>query len=108
MAAVSRAGPALRSVAVPRSRPGWLERVRLGGLPALLAALTLQVAASGLGDTPDTRDSTREIAAYFQEHRTDVFVSVVLFTLGALLLGWFAVRVRDRLTAAGFPELGTV
>jgi hypothetical protein len=109
MRAVSRATPALRSAAVAvRSRPGWLERVRLGGLPALLAALTLQVAVSGLGDTPDTRDSTREIAAWFEEHRTDVFVSVVLFTLGALLLGWFAVRVRDRLAAAGFPELGTV
>ena len=91
-----------------RTRPGWLERVRLGGLPALLAGLTLQVAASGLGDTPDTRDSTGQIAAWFDEHRTDVFVSVVLFTLGALLLGWFAVRVRDRLGAGGYPELGTV
>ena len=91
-----------------RSRPGWLERVRLGGLPALLAGLTLQVAASGLGDTPDTRDTTEQIAAYFDDHRTEIFVSVVLFTLGALLLGWFAVRVRDRLAGGGYPELGTV
>jgi hypothetical protein len=89
-------------------RQGWLERVRLAGFPGLLAGLALQLAASLLGDTPDTRDDTREIAAYFEDHRSDVFVSVVLFTIGALLLGWFAVRIRDGLAAAGYREGGTV
>ena len=39
--------------------------------------------ASALGDTPDTRDTTAQVASYFRTNRTTVFVGCVLFGLMA-------------------------
>jgi hypothetical protein len=53
--------------------------------PGVIAGVLLLFGASSLGDAPDTRASTEEIAAYFVAHRSSVLVAVVL--LGAATIG---------------------
>lgn len=78
---------------------------RLPG-PGVLAAITLSVAVSGFGDTPDPRSTTDDIASYFVRHRIDVFVGVVLVGIALMamlvVVGGLAGRlhVRGRETTA--------
>jgi hypothetical protein len=62
-------------------RHGLLVRAPSAGVHG---GILMVVAGSLFGDTPDTRDSTAEIARYFVEHRTNVLTGVVL-SAGALL-----------------------
>jgi len=58
----------------------------------LLTGLLLLVGASLYGDTPDTYDSTQQVAHYFAEHRVSIFWGNVLVT--ASLVGLLAVAAR--------------
>jgi hypothetical protein len=51
---------------------------------AVVAVLGLVIGLSAFGDTPDTRDNTDQVAAYFTDHRTSVLVGVVCVGLAIL------------------------
>lgn len=78
---------AARDLKITRSpgpkRPRSLRR--LPG-PGVLAGITLGVAVSAFGDTPDPRSTTEDIASYFIRHRVDVFVGVVLLGIALMAI----------------------
>lgn len=49
----------------------------------MVGGVLVFLGASALGDTPDTRDTTAQVASYFRTNRTTVFVGCVLFGLMA-------------------------
>lgn len=61
--------------------------------------------ASSFGDTPDTRDTTAQVAAYFRTNRTTVFVACVLLGMGLLAVLAVCARIAVRLDAAGQPGI---
>jgi len=63
------------------------------------------IGASLFGDTPDTRDTTAEIAAYFVAHRTSVMVGAVVLGAGLLCLLATVTRATTRVAAAGHPDI---
>ena len=62
-----------------------MRRFRTMPLVAIASSVALIVGLSFLGDTPDTRSSSSEIAAYFVAHRTSIFVAVVLIGIAMML-----------------------
>src|SRR4051794_35523390 len=48
--------------------------------------LLIWIGASLFGDTPDTRDTSAEMAAYFVAHRTSVMLGAVVLGAGLLCL----------------------
>ena len=64
-------------------------RSRLANRAPLLgvaAGILLLTAIGSLGDTPDTRDSAAQIAAWFSLHRTNVLTFVPTLTLSTMML----------------------
>jgi hypothetical protein len=81
--------PPMRSVVSRLARPGVF-----GGVLFL-------VGAASLGDAPDTRASTEQIADYFVTHRNSVFAAVILLGAATIALLWFVARERSRATRRG-------
>jgi hypothetical protein len=69
--------------------------------PGVLTGVLLLLGASSLGDAPDTRASTAEIAAYFVTHRNSVFVAVIFFGAATIALLGFAATERLHAVSAG-------
>jgi hypothetical protein len=67
--------------------------------------LLVWIGASLFGDTPDTRDTTAEIAAYFVAHRTSVMVGAVVLGVGLLCLLATVTRATTRVAAAGQADI---
>jgi hypothetical protein len=57
--------------------------------------------AASLGDAPDTRASTEQIADYFVVHRNSVFLAVILLGAATVALLWFAATERRRAAGGG-------
>ena len=72
----------------------------------VIGGVLLFFGASSFGDTPDTRDTTTQVADYFNNNRTSVFVGCVLFTLGLLALLAVGAKVASMIDAAGEPSIG--
>src|SRR5690349_9212672 len=65
---------------------------RVGAAAGLLGFLLASAGLSSLGDTPDPHDAAASLAAYFVEHRDDVFTSTALVALaGAAVIVFLAV-----------------
>jgi hypothetical protein len=75
---------------------------------AVVAALGLLLGISFFGDTPDTRDTTEQVAQYFVDNRTAVFVGVVVVGIGLMGLLAVAAREAEQLDGAGQPRAGRV
>jgi hypothetical protein len=69
--------------------------------PGVLAGVLFFVGAASLGDAPDTRSTTEQIAAYFVTNRNSIFMAVVAFGAAAFSLLWFAARERARSATGG-------
>ena len=78
--------------------------VRLPG-PGVFGGVLIFLGASSFGDTPDTRDTTAQVASYFRTNRTTVFVGCVLLGLGLLAVLAVCARISAHLDTAG--EAGT-
>jgi hypothetical protein len=74
--------------------------------PGVVGGILLLVGAASLGDAPDTRASTEQIASYFVVHRNNVFVAVILLGAGGMALLWFGVAERHRSQRGGRPLAG--
>ncbi len=81
------------------------RRLRAPGL-GVWAGLLLLFGASSFGDTPDTRDTTAQVADYFTTNRTSVFIGCVLFGLGLLGLLAVGARIAVLIEAGGQPGIG--
>jgi hypothetical protein len=77
-----------------------LRRVRRPGL-GLLVAVVAYVGLIALGDAPDTRDTKRQVASYFVDHRTSVLISAVMLDLAVTLFVVVVTRWRRLLTDVG-------
>jgi len=64
--------------------------------------------AASLGDAPDTRASSEQIADYFVRHRNSVFAAVVLLGAATMALLWFAARERRRAVGTDHGFTGDV
>jgi glucan phosphoethanolaminetransferase (alkaline phosphatase superfamily) len=102
---------------IPRMSPLRIAGLRASGAgwAGALGAITLLVAFSALGDTPDPHDSSAQTAVYFQDHRHDVAVGVAIFAVAFALLSVFfaALVVQLRLqpvaaTCAGIAAVSTL
>jgi hypothetical protein len=67
--------------------------------------ILMWIGASLFGDTPDTRDTTSEIAVYFVAHRTSVMVGAVVLGAGLLCLLATVTRATTRVAANGQPDI---
>lgn len=76
------------------SRFGVIQRRALSGV---LAGVLFLIGFGLLGDTPDTRDTEREVAAWFVQHRNDVFQSVFVLTLAVATMIWFVAIIAEAL-----------
>ena len=85
-----------------RASRRFLRTPSLGAFGGVL----LFFGASSFGDTPDTRDSTTQVADYFTTNRTCVFVGCVLFALGLLGLLAVGARIGALIDAGGEPSIG--
>jgi hypothetical protein len=72
----------------------------------VVGGVLLYLGASSFGDTPDTRDTTTQVADYFTTNRTSVLVGCVLFALGLLALLAVAARISSLIDAGGEPGIG--
>jgi hypothetical protein len=63
------------------------------------------IGASLFGDTPDTRDTTAEIAVYFVAHRTNVMVGAIVLGVGLLCLLATVTRAATQMAAAGQADI---
>ncbi len=72
----------------------------------IVGGVTLYLGASSFGDTPDTRDTTTQVADYFTTNRASVLVGCVLFALGLLALLAVAARISSVIDAGGEPGIG--
>ena len=75
---------------------------------AVVAAIGLVLGFSFFGDTPDTRDTSAEVATWFVDHRTAVFVGVVLTGIGLMGLVAVGAREAELVDGAGQPRVGRV
>jgi hypothetical protein len=82
-----------------------LARVRR---PGVIAGALFFLGAASLGDAPDTRSSSEQIAAYFVDHRTSIFASAILLGGASMALLWFAAGERRRAVAANEAVAGDV
>lgn len=85
----------------PAHRPGW-------PLSAGVAAISILAGLSCFGDTPDTRDTSPMVAAWFTDHRTGVFFGVVLLGVAMMALLTLGARLAERFSNAGEPILSRV
>ena len=76
-------------------RAAWLPG------PGVIAGVLLLFGASSFGDTPDTRDTTAQVARYFTTNRTTVLVGCVLVGLGLLAVLAVCARMTSQLDSAG-------
>ena len=67
----------------------------------MVGGVLVFLGASSLGDTPDTRDTTAQVASYFRTNRTTVFVGCVLLGLGLLAVLAVCARIATLLDATG-------
>jgi hypothetical protein len=72
----------------------------------VVAGILFLLGASSLGDAPDTRASTEQIAHYFVVHRNSVFAAVVLLGAATMALLWFVARERGRAVDVHQPFSG--
>jgi hypothetical protein len=88
----------------PPERPArhFLRAPSLG----VVSGVLLFLGASSFGDTPDTRDTTTQVADYFTTNRTSVFVGCVLFAIGLLALVAVGARISCLIDAGGEPGIG--
>jgi hypothetical protein len=75
---------------------------------ALIAAASLFLGLGMLGDTPDTRDSSDQVAQYFVDHSSSVLTAVVLLGITAVALVVFATSLPSRLTQSATTVVVTV
>jgi len=77
-------------------------------VPAVFTAVVLLVGISALGDAPDTRNSTEQIARYFSVHNNSIYFCAVCVTvaMGGLLV--FAAFVAQTIDGAGASVLASV
>ena len=75
---------------------------------ALIAAVALFVGLGLLGDTPDTRDSTGEVASYFVAHSTSVLAAAVLLGVAVAALLVFAASLGNRVSQSAATVVATV
>ena len=85
--------------------PAPRRRLRVPGF-GVFAGMLLLFGASSFGDTPDTRDITRQVADYFTTNRTSVLVGCVLFALGLLGLLAVGAKIAVLIDAGGEPGIG--
>jgi hypothetical protein len=71
------------------------------GRPGVIGGVLFLSGAAALGDAPDTRASTEQIADYFVVHRNSVFVAVILLGAATVALLWFAARECLRAVSGG-------
>ena len=83
-----------------------VPRTRLMPGPGAIGGVLLFLGLSSFGDTPDTRDTTTQVAQYFTTNRASVFVGCVLFGLGLLCLLAVSGRIGTLLDAAGQASIG--
>jgi hypothetical protein len=74
--------------------------------PGVVAGLLFLIGAGSLGDAPDTRASTEQIAEYFVVHRNSVFAAVIVLGAATVMMLWFAARERLRAHRSGQPFSG--
>lgn len=97
-------------MATPSPEPRHRRSMRRLPSAGVFAAVTLSLAVSGFGDTPDPRSTTDDIAGYFVRHRVDVFAGVVLVGIALMVMlvvvGGLAgrLRVRGQETTAGVAQ----
>jgi hypothetical protein len=75
---------------------------------ALIAAVALFVGLGLLGDTPDTRDSTGEVASYFVAHSTSVLAAAVLLGVAVAALLVFTASLGNRVSQSAATVVATV
>ena len=75
---------------------------------ALVAAVALFVGLGLLGDTPDTRDSSGQIASYFVAHSTSVLAAAVLLGVAVAALLVFAASLGNRVSQSAATVVATV
>ena len=75
---------------------------------ALIAAVALFVGLGLLGDTPDTRDSTSQVASYFVAHSTSVLAGAVLLGVAVAALVVFAASLGNRVSQSAATVVATV
>src|SRR5882757_7401314 len=80
---------------VSASAKRWLARP--SAIVGAVAGVLLLVALGSLGDTPDTRDSSAQVASWFVDHRVDVFTSTILMTIAVCALVWFVAVIAGDL-----------
>jgi len=88
--------------------PATLPNRRLLRWSGLTAAATLLIGSGMLGDSPDTRDSTESIAAYFVAHSGAILAGVVLLTLSVCAFVVFASCLSERFVRASHHVAGRV
>lgn len=88
--------------------PGTVPNRRVMRWSGLFAAVALLVGLGMLGDSPDTRDSTESIAAYFVAHSGSVLTGVVLIALSVTSFAVFASALAERFARVGQPTAGRV
>ena len=76
--------------------------------PGVVGGVLFLFGAASLGDAPDTRASSEQIADYFVRHRNSVFAAVVLLGAATMALLWFAARERRRAAGAAQGFTGDV
>lgn len=75
---------------------------------AITAAAGLLVGFGMLGDSPDTRDSSAQIAKYFVDHSTSVLAGVVMLSIGACALLVFGSSLAQHFDTTGEGVAGRV
>ena len=73
-----------------------------------IAGIMLLVGVSAFGDTPDTRDSSAQVARYFVDHRTSIFVGVVIVGVSMILMVGTSARIATVLESTGQPVLARI
>jgi hypothetical protein len=81
---------------------------RLVSGSGVLGGVLMVQAVGTLGDTPDPHDSPTSVAAYFEHHDDDVYVSAALAAFATSALIVFICGLRHRLARSGSPIAATV
>jgi hypothetical protein len=72
------------------------------------AGILLNVGASSFGDTPDTRDTTEQVAVYFVDHRTAVLLGVVLVGVAVMTFRAVAADLAERMSEGGHARASRI
>jgi hypothetical protein len=75
---------------------------------ALTTAVALFVGLGLLGDTPDTRDSTGQVAGYFVSHSASVLTGAVFLGVAGAALLVLAASLGDRVAQSAATVVATV